>query len=223
MARQKSVNGSRQILKALNALMKDLDQKVSIRVGIMGEQASQIHPDSDLTNAQLGAIHEFGATINVTDKMRAYLHHIGIHLKKDTTTITIPARSFLRDTFFTGNAKERLMDFAGLSESKDFKLDNLPLHTTKYRNKYKEIVARRQNYDLYVDKSPEFFMNVCNAIGAKALEMVQDSFRVGGYPTKWAPISEITRKNRKGDASNPPLNDTGELMDSITVEVKRVQ
>lgn len=202
MARKKSVNGSKKIMKALNTLMDNLNQKVSIRVGIMGEQASQKHPDSDLTNAQLGAIHEFGATINVTEKMRAYLHHIGIHLKKDTTTITIPARSFLRDTFFTGDAKERLMDFAGLSDNEEFN---------------KEFME----YKLVND--PDFFLKLCKAIGAKGLEMVQDSFRAGGYPTKWAPISEITRKNRKGDASNPPLNDTGELMDSITVEVKRVQ
>ena len=202
MARKKSVNGSKKIMKALNTLMDNLNQKVSIRVGIMGEQASQKHPDSDLTNAQLGAIHEFGATINVTDKMRAYLHHIGIHLKKDTTTITIPARSFLRDTFFTGDAKERLMDFAGLSDNEEFN---------------KEFME----YKLIND--PDFFLKLCKAIGAKGLEMVQDSFRAGGYPTKWVPISEVTRKNRKGDASNPPLNDTGELMDSITVEVKRVQ
>lgn len=202
MARKKSVNGSKKVMKALNTLMDNLNQKVSIRVGIIGEQASQKHPDSDLTNAQLGAIHEFGATINVTDKMRAYLHHIGIHLKKDTTTITIPARSFLRDTFFTGDAKERLMDFAGLSDNEEFN---------------KEFME----YKLVND--PDFFLKLCKAIGAKGLEMVQDSFRAGGYPTKWAPISEITRKNRKGDASNPPLNDTGELMDSITVEVKRVQ
>lgn len=202
MTRKKSVNGSKKIMKALNTLMDNLDQKVSIRIGIMGEQASQRHPDSDLTNAHLGAIHEFGATINVTEKMRAYLHHIGIHLKKDTTTITIPARSFLRDTFFTGDAKERLMDFAGLSDNAEFN---------------KEFME----YKLIND--PDFFLKLCKAIGAKGLEMVQDSFRAGGYPTKWQPISEVTRKNRKGDAGNPPLNDTGELMDSITVEVKRVK
>lgn len=202
MTRKKSVNGSKKIMKALNTLMDNLDQKVSIRIGIMGEQASQRHPDSDLTNAQLGAIHEFGATINVTEKMRAYLHHIGIHLKKDTTTITIPARSFLRDTFFTGDAKERLMDFAGLSDNAEFN---------------KEFME----YKLIND--PDFFLKLCKAIGAKGLEMVQDSFRAGGYPTKWQPISEVTRRNRKGDAGNPPLNDTGELMDSITVEVKRVK
>lgn len=37
-----------------------------------------------------------GCTIPVTDKMRAYLHRIGVHLKPTTTQIVIPERSFLR-------------------------------------------------------------------------------------------------------------------------------
>jgi phage gpG-like protein len=200
MARQKSINGSKKILKALNILMKDLDKKVSIRVGIIGSQAYETHPHSDLTMAHLGAIHEFGATIQVTEKMRAYLHHIGIHLKPETTTITIPTRSFLRDTFFNSQAKERLMDVGHLAERE----------------------LNKEYFEYKMIDNPEFFMDVCNAIGAKALEMVQDSFRAGGYPSKWAPISEITRKNRIADPNNPPLQDTGDLMDSISVEVKEV-
>lgn len=44
----------------------------------------------------LAGIHEYGCTIPVTPKMRAYLHKIGVHLKKGTTKIVIPERSFLR-------------------------------------------------------------------------------------------------------------------------------
>lgn len=44
----------------------------------------------------LAAIHEYGCKINVTPKMRAYLHYQGIHLKADTTVIVIPERSFIR-------------------------------------------------------------------------------------------------------------------------------
>lgn len=200
MARQKSVNGSKKILKALNTLMKDLDKKVSIRVGIIGKQAYEKHPHSDLTMAHLGAIHEFGATIQVTEKMRAYLHYIGIHLKPETTTITIPARSFLRDTFFNSQAKERLMDVGHLAERE----------------------LNKEYFEYKMMDNPEFFMDVCEEIGAKALEMVQDSFVAGGYPTQWTPISEVTRKNRIGAPNNPPLQDTGDLMDSISVEVKEV-
>lgn len=48
------------------------------------------------SHAWLAAIHEYGCRINVTPKMRAYLHHIGIHLKPSTTVIVIPERSFIR-------------------------------------------------------------------------------------------------------------------------------
>lgn len=47
-------------------------------------------------HAWLAAIHEYGCTIPVTPKMRAYLHHIGVHLSPTTTQIVIPERSFLR-------------------------------------------------------------------------------------------------------------------------------
>lgn len=49
--------------------------------------------------AWLAAIHEYGCRIKVTDKMRAYLHSRGLHLKKSTTEIVIPERSFLRAGF----------------------------------------------------------------------------------------------------------------------------
>jgi len=44
-------------------------------------------------------VHEYGCDITVTDKMRAYLHFRGIHLKKETTVIRIPERSFIRAGF----------------------------------------------------------------------------------------------------------------------------
>lgn len=47
-------------------------------------------------HAWLAAIHEYGCDITVTPKMRAYLHSRGLHLRKTTTSIHIPERSFLR-------------------------------------------------------------------------------------------------------------------------------
>ena len=47
-------------------------------------------------NAWLASIHEYGCNIPVTPKMRAWLHYQGVHLKKETTHIVIPERSFLR-------------------------------------------------------------------------------------------------------------------------------
>ena len=45
----------------------------------------------------LAGIHEFGLDIEVTPKMRAFLHREGLHLKDSTTHIHIPERAFLRN------------------------------------------------------------------------------------------------------------------------------
>lgn len=57
-----------------------------VEVGVFGGRAG------------IADVHEFGKVINVTPKMRGYLNSIGIHLKKSTTKIIIPERSFLRST-----------------------------------------------------------------------------------------------------------------------------
>lgn len=58
-----------------------------VNVGVYGEQA------------WLAGIHEYGCKIPVTDKMRAYLHSQGLHLKASTQYITIPERAFLRNGY----------------------------------------------------------------------------------------------------------------------------
>lgn len=47
-------------------------------------------------HAWLASIHEYGCSIPVTPKMRAWFHYQGVHLSPSTTVITIPERSFLR-------------------------------------------------------------------------------------------------------------------------------
>lgn len=54
-------------------------------------------------HAWLASIHEYGCNIPVTPKMRAFLRGKGLYLKKSTTIIRIPERSFLR----TGYDKNR--------------------------------------------------------------------------------------------------------------------
>jgi len=50
-------------------------------------------------DVNIAPVHEYGAIISVTPKMRAYLHSIGIHLKPSTKTITIPPRPFVEPAF----------------------------------------------------------------------------------------------------------------------------
>ncbi|MDL2253318.1 hypothetical protein LJC49_04505 [Ruminococcaceae bacterium OttesenSCG-928-I18] len=64
-------------------------------------------------HAWLAGIHEYGCKIPVTDKMRAFFRgHFKINLKKSTTVITIPERSFLR----AGHDQHigEVLDMAGL-------------------------------------------------------------------------------------------------------------
>lgn len=58
--------------------------------------------------AMIAHVHEYGVDIVVTERMRAYLHHIGIHLRKDTTHIRIPERSFIRSGW--DNHEDEIMD-----------------------------------------------------------------------------------------------------------------
>lgn len=75
-----------KLLKRLASL-----NKKTIEVGILGSADSEI--------LMIAGVNEFGQNITVTEKMRAYLHSIGIHLKKETTQIVIPERSFIRAGF----------------------------------------------------------------------------------------------------------------------------
>jgi len=60
-----------------------------VDVGVFAEQDSHY--------AMVATVHEFGVEITVTPKMRAYLHFMGLHLRKDTATIKIPSRPFMRN------------------------------------------------------------------------------------------------------------------------------
>lgn len=70
----------------MQAAVKDLQGR-KVTVGSTGE------------NAWLAGIHEYGCRIKVTPKMRAWFARNGFPLKKGTTEIVIPERSFLRAGF----------------------------------------------------------------------------------------------------------------------------
>ena len=58
------INKTRIDLKKFDEYINALGKSYSVRVGIIGKVAREIHEGTDLTNAELGAAHEFGATIN---------------------------------------------------------------------------------------------------------------------------------------------------------------
>ena len=75
------------LLPTMEAAVRQLNGR-KVTVGVSGAD-----------NAYLAMIHEYGCKIQVTDKMRAYLHQHGLHLKAGTEYITIPERSFLRNGY----------------------------------------------------------------------------------------------------------------------------
>ncbi|MEK5148770.1 hypothetical protein MKX53_17455 [Psychrobacillus sp. FSL K6-4615] len=79
-----TVSDNNRIPQVLSDLSKAKQKKA--KVGYM--------QDTELS--MIASVHEFGARIQVTDKMRGYLASQGLHLKATTTHIVIPERSFLR-------------------------------------------------------------------------------------------------------------------------------
>ncbi len=76
----------------INSITHKLLEDEGFFAGVLKGKKS---PDGkDLVN--IGWIMEHGVTIKVTDRMRAYLHSIGLHLSGSTTAITIPARPFIQ-------------------------------------------------------------------------------------------------------------------------------
>ena len=63
------------------------------KVGLMGTESP---PDTEFTYPQIGAVHEYGARIPVTDAMRGWFAAQGYPLSPSTTEIVIPERSFVR-------------------------------------------------------------------------------------------------------------------------------
>ena len=216
------INPNKEVLKTLQKLMKEAGKKYSIRIGIIGDKASQIHEGTSLTNAELGAIHEFGATINVTPKMRNYLHAKGLHLNNNTHTIVIPTRSFLRMPLLSPEGKRYIISqtaknyeaFAQFIQAKA-KRKGLSEELQEFEKAYKSTVQTEA-------KNLIDFDYLAQLIASFALKRVQEAFESGGFG-KWAKISPYTEKHRINDPSSPPLTDSGDLMRSITVEVKKFE
>ena len=188
------INKTRINFKALDDLIKAFDRKISIKVGIIGSEASQKVEGTDLTYAELGAVHEFGATITVTDKMRKYLHSQGLHLKKDTMSVVIPTRSFLRMPILGSEGKKEILDTLKTQLSKEFQ-------ATDYT---------KEQADKSIDNAIHFLAEM-------AYFRVMKAFDESGLG-KWAPLSEFTLKRRHAP-SNPILVDTGGLQHSISYSV----
>lgn len=184
-------------LTELNKLMRSLKKDVRVRVGIIGSKAKALHGDSGLTNAELGAVHEFGADINhpggtpykilANGKAQFVKKSEGKDLPVTSAhKITISARSFLR-----GPLEEKLSEEVIKSKKEAFK-------------------------DFFQKNKPEVFFNY---LGALAMHIVKDAFNTNGYG-HWTELTAATKraKERKNLSPNT-LTATGQLKNSISMKV----
>lgn len=101
----KGVNKIPEIIKE----MKDW-RGIKGKVGVLG--------DGEM--ATIAAVHEFGTRIKVTDAMRGYLGSQGLHLKKETSHIVIPERSYLRSTMDDQKTADAMTDSMKQAMDKNF-------------------------------------------------------------------------------------------------------
>lgn len=201
------INKSRINLKKLDEFIKAMNRKISIKVGIIGEVATQKHEGTDLTNAEIGAVHEFGATINhpggtpyliKKDGMAQFVSKSkGKDLPKTKPhTITIPARSFLREPIL----------------GKDGKKEILQVVKNEIGDYYEATDFSTANANKIIDE-------VVHLVAETALLQVQKSF----YDDKIKPPTKPkSKKQRKYNPNNPTLIDRGDLLRSISYEIKEM-
>lgn len=189
MAQIKAHVDYKKLKKAVEAMSKEF----SVKVGLLANKGGSDIVSDNLDLAGLGAVHEFGATITVTDKMRGFFRHqFGINLKKTTKTIVIPARSFLE----------------------------LPLATqAKKLEKYmmEHFGGEGIQADEYWIAEKGDIESVAVMLGASAVQLINEAFETSGFGD-WVPNSPVTIA-QKGSAM--PLVDTGKLRQSITFEVEK--
>lgn len=158
-------------------------QGMEIHVGIQGDAGSDL--------LKIASVHEYGATIKMTDKMRRYLGAMGLFDSDGDEEYTppagakkgyinIPERSFIRASYDTG------------------------------MEELSKICAAAIHHIYYDGWTAE---RAANSIGAQAVQMTQSFIDAGIEPPK----SKFTQQR---STQETPLVDSGRLRESITWEVE---
>lgn len=182
----------------MKKLVQEMAKNYSVKVGLLANKGGSEEVSPNLDMAGLGAVQEFGARIKVTDKMRGYFAYaFGINLKKTTTEIVIPARSWLQKPI------ERSADLR-----------------KKIRKKAKLSKADRELLEEFISTYGEMGIleELAYAVATSALEIIDEAFESSGFG-EWQPNSPLTIRE-KGSAM--PLIDEGRLRSAVTYDIEEV-
>ena len=156
-------DSAKLITGKLKRISKDLGKHYSVKIGLLASQGGGEQVSKDLDLAGLGAVLEYGAKIPVTEKLRNYFRwKFNINLKKSTTEIDIPARSWLYEPIKDQNFRKTIYDYIGDEET------------------FKE----------FADK--DFMKKLAKIIGEVGLLQIQKAFSNGGINGEWTPNSPLT-------------------------------
>ena len=98
-----TVEDKSRVDEVLN-ILEELESMYVV-VGILSSTSGEL--------IKIAAVQEFGADIPVTDKMRGFFaYNFGVNLKKSTTVIKIPERSYIRSSF--DDKKSRVMELGDM-------------------------------------------------------------------------------------------------------------
>ena len=151
----------------LKKIAKALSKHYTVKIGLLANHGGSEPVSPNLDLAGLGAVQEYGAKIPVTDKLRNFFRwNFGVNLKKSTTEIEIPARSWLYAPIKDSNFKKTIYDYVGDQEL----------------------------FEEYADEN--FMKKLANIIGNAGLFQIQKAFNNGGINGEWPPNNEITIKGK---------------------------
>jgi hypothetical protein len=183
---------------ALKNLVQEMAKNYSVKVGLLANRGGSEEVSPNLDMAGLGAVQEFGARIKVTDKMRGYFAYaFGINLKKSTTEIVIPARSWLQKPIErSADLRKKIRQKAELTK------DEISL-AEEFISEYGESGILKE---------------LAYAVATSALEIIDEAFESSGFG-EWQPNSTLTIRE-KGSAK--PLIDEGRLRSAVTYDIEEV-
>lgn len=148
----------------LKNIIDALSDKCTVKVGLVANKGGSEQISENLDLAGLGAVHEFGCKIPVTDKMRGFFFkEFGVNLKKTTTHIVIPSRSFLQMPL------ERRHDLM---------------------RKLKEKIGDSEDALYYLEKTGDI-QSIAMMLGLSGVEQIKEAFETSGWG-EWEPNNEIT-------------------------------
>lgn len=179
-------------------LVQEMAKNYSVKVGLLANKGGSEEVSPNLDMAGLGAVQEFGATIKVTDKMRGYFAYaFGINLKKTTTEIVIPARSWLQKPIErSAELRKKIRQKAELTKE--------------------EISLAEEFISEYGESG--ILKELAYAVATSALEIIDEAFDSSGFG-EWQPNSPLTIRE-KGSAK--PLIDEGRLRSAVTYDIEEV-